>query len=468
MALNFVDAMELESMRENDCSWRPCRISLRPSSSRTGIIVDFGSGAEDEFIYDQKDALSRLRFRSVPLQSDDCVHIKEGEHVLALQKTRFKSLFYDATIVEPKRVKHSKRVHCRCTFEIKWLNSERKGEIMIVPSQLILRLSDRSIEEHPVFTDFLKNLKSGSGGEGPSFLSFPEGSKCEADIVGILEKQVEQISKLFDGPKQTYTDLFSMVEDAKQDEESVFSTASTKAIFEISAVNNSKIHQAIVAQKESEDKPVLTPLAARAALASLVHELPAKILCFSAEQTLKHKGLQEMDLSETIELPSFGAITSSTKSYYLLQNEKEAKPSRKLHGNKEDEHVILKNSRNSVNGEKLKVPASSRRITRSMLKTFADGNRSLQNRDISSDYPKGVHEMSSSSSDDFLDEIESTENSKIISQDLASSDNYGSKEKKSASVIMVRQIDSTPERKEPARKKRNRTPSDDAQGKKTH
>ncbi|KAK8961304.1 hypothetical protein KSP40_PGU022125 [Platanthera guangdongensis] len=207
MAATKLDFSELEAMRKDDCSWRPCCISLSSDDPNVGIIVDFGNGDED-LLYNKEDALSRLRFRSTPLQGDECTNIKEGDHVLALQKAQSKSLFVDATIEQAKRVKHSKRVHCRCTFEVKWLNSGLKGEIVTVPSMSIHRFSDRSIDEHPIFSSFVKALSSKNGGGSPSILSFTEESSCEAEFVGILEKQVEEISKLVDGPITSFTNLF--------------------------------------------------------------------------------------------------------------------------------------------------------------------------------------------------------------------------------------------------------------------
>ncbi|KAK8961460.1 hypothetical protein KSP40_PGU009007 [Platanthera guangdongensis] len=220
MAATKLDFSELEAMRKDDCSWRPCCISLRflpifhfaldfsnspllidellsesELSKCTIYVLGFGNGDED-LLYNKEDALSRLRFRSTPLQGDECTNIKEGDCVLALQKAQSKSLFVDATIEQAKRVKHSKRVHCRCTFEVKWLNSGLKGEIVTVPSMSIHRFSDRSIDEHPIFSSFVKALSSKNGGGSPSILSFTEESSCEAEFVGILEKQVEEISKL--------------------------------------------------------------------------------------------------------------------------------------------------------------------------------------------------------------------------------------------------------------------------------
>lgn len=48
-------------------------------------------------VLNKDEALMRLRFRSAPLQGDDCSHI-QGKHVLCIHKSPFKSHFYDAKV----------------------------------------------------------------------------------------------------------------------------------------------------------------------------------------------------------------------------------------------------------------------------------------------------------------------------------------------------------------------------------
>ncbi|KAI0498291.1 hypothetical protein KFK09_021532 [Dendrobium nobile] len=426
MTATKLDSMELEAMRKEDSSWHPCRISLSSGDPNTGIVVDFGTDEEEDVICNTEDALSRLRFRSTPLQGDECTNIKEGERVLALQKTKSKSLFIDATIEEPRRVKHSKRVHCRCTFQIKWLNSELKGETVTVPSKSILKLSDRSIDEHQVFSRFLNVLKSENGGETPSVISFSEESSCEAEFIGILEKQVEEISKLVDGTKASFSDLFEEVKSGtanvvkqKSKIRQVASQRTTRS--QNKNLLETEVKEETEVKKETEVRPVLTPLAARAALASLVHhELPEKSLGFSGEQDfLKHKDSQQSDATGTTEHSTIEATSNSVKSTFYVQNEvlrdpnpskrtnknsnievknafiaspnrlqtegkrkshdssdmsatleKETKPSREFYGGIEDEPIILQHSTNSLNGEETKCSTNARRITRSMQKEF--------------------------------------------------------------------------------------------------
>ncbi|KAI3937917.1 hypothetical protein MKX01_027844, partial [Papaver californicum] len=75
---------------------------------------------EEDVIYSEEEALARLRFRSSPLQGDDCSHNKEGDHVLASLKTQSKSLFFDCQVEKVSR-RHTKKIYCRCTFQIKRL-----------------------------------------------------------------------------------------------------------------------------------------------------------------------------------------------------------------------------------------------------------------------------------------------------------------------------------------------------------
>ncbi|KAG0477472.1 hypothetical protein HPP92_014313 [Vanilla planifolia] len=320
MAMTLVEAMEVEAISREDGSWHPCCISISSSSPNIGIIVDFGNGTEEDAIYSREDALSRLRFRSTPLQGDECTLVRQGDRVLAMKKDHFKTLFFDAAIVEPKIVKHSRRVHCRCTFEIKWLSSDLEGESETVPSKSILKHCSRSIDDHPVVVDFLKALNSKNGNEVPSFLSFSEESSCEVEFVGILEKQVEEISKLVDGSTACCTDLFLELKSAKVINEK--HKASLKELqfpktnrhgFGRTTRSQSKNQVQTEPAIESVDNPVLTPLAARAALASIVHELPIKSVCHGGDS-------QQDDTSRTVELPA-SKVTKSLESNFFLHNE---------------------------------------------------------------------------------------------------------------------------------------------------
>lgn len=61
-------------------------------------MVDFSGQNQEDIILNKEEALARIRFRSVPLQGDDCSCIKEGERVLATDKSQYKGLYFDAEI----------------------------------------------------------------------------------------------------------------------------------------------------------------------------------------------------------------------------------------------------------------------------------------------------------------------------------------------------------------------------------
>ncbi|XP_010920638.1 uncharacterized protein [Elaeis guineensis] len=252
----------------------------RSNDATSFIIVEFESCDEEDIISNREDALARLRFRSIPLQDGECSHIKEGDCVLAMRKGQTRSLFFDAVIEKTYRVKHSNRVYCRCTFDVKWLNPMLNEETMTVPSKSVMKHSDKDIDSHPVFAAFLTALTCRNGVQVPSFLDLLEETTCETDLHGLLEKQIEELSKLADGSEGSKDVLLEVkrpnLNDHRQNK--VVATSHTYLLschddFRTSARGQSKQIE-IEHEKHVEDVPLLSPLAARAALASLVHELP--------------------------------------------------------------------------------------------------------------------------------------------------------------------------------------------------
>ncbi|KAB1224071.1 hypothetical protein CJ030_MR2G021703 [Morella rubra] len=184
-------ALKVEAMRKEDCSWHPCRVSFSPTEC--GLIIEFESQDFENMLLHDEEALECLRFRSVPLQGDDCSRIKEGVHVLAAHKSQFRSCFYDAKVEKVVRVRHSKRIHCRCTFTIKWLCQDLENTLT-VPSSSIMKLAPESIIVHPAVAMFLKSVKQihlCSACPCPTILEESDG---ELDLNKLLEKQVEEIS----------------------------------------------------------------------------------------------------------------------------------------------------------------------------------------------------------------------------------------------------------------------------------
>ncbi|XP_021289291.1 uncharacterized protein LOC110420340 isoform X2 [Herrania umbratica] len=195
------NSVELEAKRKEDSSWHPCRVSL--SSSGDSLIVNFGSQELDDMLLQKEEVLMHLRFRSMPLQVDDCFHIEEGERVLANCKSQFTILFHDAVVEKVDRVRHSKR-GCRCTFMIKWLDQDLKGQTLTLPSSSIMKLATKSISAHPIINKLLKPEKHTGLSYSSPLLTILEGTDSEIDLNKLLQKQIEQISNLADASKKDF------------------------------------------------------------------------------------------------------------------------------------------------------------------------------------------------------------------------------------------------------------------------
>lgn len=290
MASTDGESLELEVKHKDDGSWHPCRVSLSSSDFKFGLIIDFENSNEEDVISSRQDALERLRFRSTPLQHGECSHIKEGDSVLAMHKDKLKSVFFDAVIEKLHRVKHSNRVFCRCTFEIKWLDAALKGETTTVPSKSIMRLSGEDMDSHPIFSSFL-NALGPKGGEAPSSFSLLEEANSEANsevdlLEGILERQIEEISKSAYGQIDSSADILEVkkpkLRGGRQSKATLVSPVTSNCNQNSSRRStrsqSKEQNEGAPKKKLEEDKPFLTPLAARAAFASLIHghELPVK------------------------------------------------------------------------------------------------------------------------------------------------------------------------------------------------
>ncbi|XP_022766186.1 uncharacterized protein LOC111311073 isoform X2 [Durio zibethinus] len=195
------DSIELEAKRKEDSSWHPCRVSL--SSSGDSLIVNFGSKGLEDMLLKKEEVLMHLRFRSMPLQVDDCCRIEEGEHVLAIRKSQFKSLFHDAEVEKVERIRHSKR-GCRCTFMIKWLDQNLEGQKLSVPSSSIMKLATKRVSTHPIVHTLLKPEKDTGLSYSSPLLTILEGTDAEMDLNKLLLKQIEQISSLADASEKDF------------------------------------------------------------------------------------------------------------------------------------------------------------------------------------------------------------------------------------------------------------------------
>ncbi|KAE8099421.1 hypothetical protein FH972_017405 [Carpinus fangiana] len=282
-------ALEMEAMRKEDSSWHPCRVSF--CSAEDGLLIQFGSQDLEDMLLHDEEALTRLRFRSTPLQGDDCTHIEEGERVLTTTKSQFKSYFYDAKVEKVVRVRHSKRVHCRCTFTIKWLHQDLEGETLTVPSSSIMKLATKRINVHPavaVFLESVKQMRSSCASPSPAVLEETDG---EMDLNYLLEKQIEDISSSANASKEGISEdiLLGVNVDNKEHRQWNTVTVSKVSISHAQVPHdwNGSIQKSREMQIElkvegqppaalsnpeelPENRSHLSPLAARAALASLM------------------------------------------------------------------------------------------------------------------------------------------------------------------------------------------------------
>ncbi|KAK3031714.1 hypothetical protein RJ639_035300 [Escallonia herrerae] len=271
------DAVELEAMRKHDSSWHPCRVSLSPSG--IGLIVDYGTNDMEDIIVNRKEAVRHIRIRSLPLQSDDCSRIEQGEHVLATQKSESKSLFFDAEVEKVLKVRPSKRVHCRCTFMVKWLHQDTT-EILTIPSSSIMKQVTKSIDIHPTVSAFFDTLTTLSFSISP-LPTLAKDMECEIDLRELLEKQIEEITNSADASKKTSAeDILLGFEDIKvlsdQNRSKRCTHSGNRMQKEMGFTDLPPITPSL-GEELPDSKSPLNPLADRAALASLMSKLTHNI-----------------------------------------------------------------------------------------------------------------------------------------------------------------------------------------------
>lgn len=132
---------------------------------------------------------------------------------------------------------------------------------MTVPSKSISKLSSEEIVSDTIFTSFLSAMDSNNAKKSPSSLFCDDDADVEGDIDidGMLDKQIEQISESVNCHTKNFED--------------------NKATFGSQGISkrSTRSQKKQKAEKKSknvreEDKTFLSPLAARAALASLFHD----------------------------------------------------------------------------------------------------------------------------------------------------------------------------------------------------
>ncbi|KAM0953564.1 putative SAWADEE domain-containing protein [Dioscorea sansibarensis] len=361
MAARSEELFDLEVKRKEDDSWFPCRISLSPNVGTLGILVGFKDYSQEDSIFNKEDALTCLRFRSSPLRGVECLQVKEGECVLAMHKAHCRSLFFDAIILKTFRVKHSARIHCRCCFEIKWLNSELKGTTTTVPSNSVMKLSEKDIASHPVVIEFSNSSGPTIDFKVPSLLSCQQETKYDVGICGLLEKQIEEISRLADESIQSSEDTILGVKGVSLGSPTNKYSSSTKNQRMLRRRMRSQNNQQVVTEveKHSQHKPCLTPLAARAALASFVQalqQIPEFSIC-QIEQDVNTNPCPE-DPKRQIDYSVQGTKLSS--SYAITRRLTRSLVS------KETQDSIDKSQKGSTN-DNIGKTLNTRRLTRSQL-----------------------------------------------------------------------------------------------------
>lgn len=292
------NTVKLEGKRKKDNAWYECEVSLSSSdTSCTSLYVHYASfkGDENDIIVQKDEAFARLRVRSRELSKGECLDVEEGEAIIALQKTQSgRTCLFDAVVEKVMRLKHSNKVVCRCTFEIRWLESEMKGNAVTVPASSIRRLAEESIQTHPTISSFLEKVQSAAGPPlSPEFLgSLPEDSDIEIYMHARIEQQIEEIAKLAETSENAATEEISfkhikvnatythrkvtasaehsfLGKDGNEDVP-VRKSSRKRNTRNSVAVSKEPVTLNAAALLQLEKRPRLTPLAARAALAASV------------------------------------------------------------------------------------------------------------------------------------------------------------------------------------------------------
>ncbi|MBA0713463.1 hypothetical protein Golax_012497 [Gossypium laxum] len=376
------DSIELEAKRKVESSWHPCIVSL--SSSGDSLIVNFGSQELKDMMLNKEEVLARLRFRSMPLQVDDCCHIEEGERVLVNTKLQSKDFFYDAEVEKVDRIRHSKR-GCRCSFMIKWLDNDLEGQTLAVPSSSVMKLATKSISDHPIIHTLLKPEKDTDLSYSSPFLTILDDSDAEMDLNKLLQKQIEQISNLADAPEKDFLDGFLWRKKVLNNRQTPHnSTAESNAC--IPAVPDNQNHlkritcsktklqvdietkyqsgtAASMQEELIQNRSRLSPLASRAALASSL--LTAKKCldmkfssCMTANMFMKGKHSSE---NLAISVPLVSDASHAISPLISTQGDASCKPSSciptKVRGNENKTSVKINRSAEDKTSSPAKVTA---------------------------------------------------------------------------------------------------------------
>ncbi|KAL1153553.1 hypothetical protein V6Z11_A09G183900 [Gossypium hirsutum] len=311
------------------------------SSSGDSLIVNFGSQELKDMMLNKEEVLARLRFRSMPLQVDDCCHIEEGERVLVNTKLQSKDFFHDAEVEKVDRIRHSKR-GCRCSFMIKWLDNDLEGQTLAVPSKM--------------------------------------------DLNKLLQKQIEQISNLADAPvpEKDFLDGLLLRKKAVPDNRNHLKrTTCSKTKLQVDIETKYQSGTAASIQEEFiQNRSRLSPLASRAALASSL--LTAKKCldmefssCMTADMFMKGKHSSEI---LAISVPLVSDASHAISPPISTQGDASCKPSSciptKVTAEISEiamtaEHAIARDKKSSVHGDVNARPTTPMRLTRLAMRKGA-------------------------------------------------------------------------------------------------
>lgn len=68
------------------------------SPNGVGLVIKYENNDSEDILESEKEAMIRIRARSLPLQDDECTHIKPGDHVVVSQNAQSENGFFDAEV----------------------------------------------------------------------------------------------------------------------------------------------------------------------------------------------------------------------------------------------------------------------------------------------------------------------------------------------------------------------------------
>ncbi|TYI11063.1 hypothetical protein ES332_A09G184900v1 [Gossypium tomentosum] len=361
------------------------------SSSGDSLIVNFGSQELKDMMLNKEEVLARLRFRSMPLQVDDCCHIEEGERVLVNTKLQSKDFFHDAEVEKVDRIRHSKR-GCRCSFMIKWLDNDLEGQTLAVPSSSVMKLATKSISDYPIIHTLLKPEKDTDLSYSSPFLTILDDSDAEMDLNKLLQKQIEQISNLADAPvpEKDFLDGLLLRKKAVPDNRNHLKrTTCSKTKLQVDIETKYQSGTAASIQEEFiQNRSRLSPLASRAALASSL--LTAKKCldmefssCMTADMFMKGKHSSEI---LAISVPLVSDASHAISPPISTQGDASCKPSSciptKVRGNENKISVKINRSAENKTSSPAKVTAEISEIAMTAEHAIARDKKSSVHGDV--------------------------------------------------------------------------------------